>query len=434
MFIGYLNTRKELEYECLIDTQCGNWLVLITYSSVVFIKNISLNGKSKAKRLLIHGMLLFQLGQPLIPCAAAVMLPLPSAIKRLSPMEQDRIVSNKNCYPQIATIPASKVEKIRLTNDQIKQFKNFAFQLNNGSIKMEEAILQLRGGDGLTDVAVIIAFVIFTNWYDSLFGTQAFQANLLPLPHQSPLDWLSGKYDSRNVGPSDSRPTTYLEMEKPVSMPQQEYSDITKSKRRQLPDPIGRDRSINVNGYPRLDLRFNQVEFKAPKHGKDHGLPVGSNGKTPKTESNAIALRNSLVEMPNRENIVWYIDGQYQGGTARGCDCVNLFDPDTNLIAVYEKQPDGSYLFLTTCTLTDRESDHLKSTNGNFVTEKILGSQDLKNQGKNLFLENPEEDSELSKYNIAVEEQVFWTQRENFVLIMKNFLDNILDFDELKRD
>ena len=79
--------------------------------------------------------------------------------------------------------------------------------------------------------------------------------------------------------------------------------------------------------------------------------------------------------MPNRQNIVWYTDGQYQGGTPRGCDCVNLFDPDTNLIAVYQKQPDGSNLFLTTCTLTDRESGHLKSTNGNFVTEKILDQQ-----------------------------------------------------------
>ena len=62
----------------------------------------------------------------------------------------------------------------------------------------------------------------------------------------------------------------------------------------------------------------------------------------------------------------------------------------------------------------------------------VIRSQDLKNQGKNLFLENPEENSELSKYNIGVEEQVFWTHRENFVLIIKNFLDNILDFDEFE--
>ena len=64
--------------------------------------------------------------------------------------------------------------------------------------------------------------------------------------------------------------------------------------------------------------------------------------------------------------------------------------------------------------------------------ELVIRSQNLKNQGKNLFLENPEEDYELSKYNIGVEEQVFWTHREKFVLIMENFLDNILDFDEFE--
>ena len=88
-----------------------------------------------------------------------------------------------------------------------------------------------------------------------------------------------------------SRPTTYLEMEKPASMSQQEHSGMTKSEKRQLPDPIVRDRSINVDGYQRLDLRFNQVEFKMPKHSKDHNLPIDNTGKTPKTEANAIALR-----------------------------------------------------------------------------------------------------------------------------------------------
>ena len=114
---------------------------------------------------------------------------------------------------------------------------------------------------------------------------------------------------------------------------------------------------------------------------KDHGLPVDNNGKTPKTELNAIALADSIIDMPNRENIVWYTDGPYQGGTASGCDCVNLFDPDPNVIAVYQKQPDGSNLFLTTCALTDRESDHLKSTNGNFVTEEILDQQNWVSEG-----------------------------------------------------
>ena len=186
----------------------------------------------------------------------------------------------------------------------------------NGSLNLEETILELRAG-GFYDWATL-AFIIFMF---SLQQGNSFQS--IPLPHMDSMGWLSGKYDSRNAGPSPSRPTTYLKMEKPAFMPQQEYSALTKSERRQLPDPRGRDRFIDVDGYPRLDMRFNQIEFK-----------------TPKIEANAIDLRDSLLDMPNRENIVWYTDGQYQRGTKRGCDCVNLFDPDTNVIAVYQKQPD----------------------------------------------------------------------------------------------
>ena len=141
-------------------------------------------------------MFIFQLGQPLVPYATAVVMPLPPvAIHRLSPIEESRIRTNKN-YPQIADIPASKVDKIKLTNEQIK---NLALQLNSGSITMEEAVLQIRGGGhDMTDVLAVIAFIIFINWYDSLFGGKAFQAN--PLPHQDPFGWLSGKYDSKNAG------------------------------------------------------------------------------------------------------------------------------------------------------------------------------------------------------------------------------------------
>ena len=78
--------------------------------------------------------------------------------------------------------------------------------------------------------------------------------------------------------------------------------------------------------------------------------------------------------MPNNQDIVWYTDGQYQGGTQRGCDSVNLFDPDTNVIAVYQKQPDGSRLFLTTCKLVPAEINHLQDSNGNFLTENNIGN------------------------------------------------------------
>ena len=86
-------------------------------------------------------------------------------------------------------------------------------------------------------------------------------------------------------------------------------------------------------------------------------------------------LLNFLIVIIDLIVIIWYTDGQYQGGTPSGCASVNLFDPDTNLIAVYQKQPDGSNLFLTTCKLTQMEGDHLKATNGNFVTERILKEQ-----------------------------------------------------------
>ena len=134
----------------------------------LFVRKLPSNSKRKAKRLFVYGMFLFQLGQPLVPCAAAVVMPLPPiAIHRLSSIEQDRILSNKNSYPQIAHILEEKVDKIRLTNDQIKQFNNLALQLNSGSITMEEAILQLIGGDVLSYVVTVILFVTFINWYDS---------------------------------------------------------------------------------------------------------------------------------------------------------------------------------------------------------------------------------------------------------------------------
>ena len=51
---------------------------------------------------------------------------------------------------------------------------------------------------------------------------------------------------------------------------------------------------------------------------------------------------------------------------------------------------------------------------------------------ENQMIKNQEEYSELLDSNIAVEEQVFWTHRGEFFLVMKNFLDNITNFDEFE--
>jgi hypothetical protein len=130
MYINFINDRKELGYEVLVDINCGIKLVLITDSAVQLIKNFPLNGKRKVKRMFLYVLFLFNLGQPLAPYAAAVVIPLPpTPIHRLYSTwnEGNKISTNKN-YPQLASIPPTKVDKIRLTNEQIN---NLALQLNS---------------------------------------------------------------------------------------------------------------------------------------------------------------------------------------------------------------------------------------------------------------------------------------------------------------
>ena len=59
--------------------------------------------------------------------------------------------------------------------------------------------------------------------------------------------------------------------------------------------------------------------------------------------------------------------------------------------------------------------------------ELLKRSQDLKNQRKNLFIENQEEDLELSKYNTIVAEYIFWQDRDRVALLMEDFLNKKID-------
>jgi len=162
----------------------------------LFLRELLSNSKRQAKKLCLYIVFIFAISQPLASCTA-LRLPLLAVIHRLLPIEESQTKTNKN-YPQIAVIPASKVDKIRLTNKQIKQFNSLALQLSSGSITMEEAILQLRGADRLTDIVGVIAFVIFVNCYNSFFSVEAFHAN--PLQHKDPFGWFSAKYESKNTG------------------------------------------------------------------------------------------------------------------------------------------------------------------------------------------------------------------------------------------
>ena len=145
--------------------------------------------KGKAKKLFVHGLFIFKLGQLLTPCVNVMRMPLPQAI---SFIEKNVRLTSKKSSQKIASIAVSKIDKVKLIkNGQIGQFNNFAIQIKNNSLTMDEAILQIRGGDGISDIVVVLAFVIFVNWYDFFFGVEGFQSN--PLPHHDPIGLWQGK-------------------------------------------------------------------------------------------------------------------------------------------------------------------------------------------------------------------------------------------------
>ena len=49
----------------------------------LFVRNLTSNSKLKAKKLFLHGMVLFELGQALVPCTAAVVMPIPPVLLQL---------------------------------------------------------------------------------------------------------------------------------------------------------------------------------------------------------------------------------------------------------------------------------------------------------------------------------------------------------------
>ena len=93
-----------------------------------------------------------------------------------------------------------------------------------------------------------------------------------------------------NYFSKSSQPGASLQMERPSAMPHQDFTALTKEQRRNLPDP--RDGFIDVEGHPKLTVRYGQVEFKTADHGKVPGLPVNEKVKTPKMEAKFLSNKN----------------------------------------------------------------------------------------------------------------------------------------------
>jgi hypothetical protein len=57
-----------------------------------------------------------------------------------------------------------------------------------------------------------------------------------------------------------------------------------------------------------------------------------------------------------------------------------------------------------------------------------------KKQNKNLQIEDPDADAELTQYQIYLQDHIFWSNRKKFVLLMKYFVDNSLELEQFEID
>ena len=121
------------------------------------LKSLSSNSKLKVQKVLANGMLVFQLSQPLL---YTVVVPLPPSLERLSPIEQDKILSDKSSSPQIAPFIKPKIHKTILTDKRIEDLNIIVNKLENGSITLDEAILKLRAGANLSPLTKMLFRIV----------------------------------------------------------------------------------------------------------------------------------------------------------------------------------------------------------------------------------------------------------------------------------
>lgn len=76
----------------------------------LFFKILPSESNRQVRKLGLYVAFIFTIGQPLVPCAAAVMLPLP--INRGFAIEEQSILRNQNVYPQIVSMPQQEYSGI----------------------------------------------------------------------------------------------------------------------------------------------------------------------------------------------------------------------------------------------------------------------------------------------------------------------------------
>ena len=373
------------------------------------VRNVRVKVITKLKRGSAYIVFVYTLSSPLAPLCQVV-LPLigvSPSIEKVRAIKKEQFFRDLDIG--ILNIPESKSFKVEFSQvslEQRKQLEILAFQLQEGSISVDEAILKIRGGDfnesakqvlGCLVAVFIISGAIktprvqeFLHKLKELFGTEAWASNSTPERNPYRLggganwkggpDWGGRSFgDPKGTSRSPSYPSQYPSkysstklavMEKPSTMDQAAYAPLPTAGKSQLNDPKGRDRFIKRSGKPELDVLYNRVYFKCSDHGKLFNLPVNDKGKTPRSEQNVEIMRDCLVDMGMHEGskVQWFENGGYQTNTPRGCEAINLYDFENDIIAVYRKREDGRNVLETTVKPTAKERQHFFASNGHFVT------------------------------------------------------------------
>jgi hypothetical protein len=155
-------------------------------------------------------MFLFVLGSTTMGGVLApnlsVMLPAPTPISIIHFPTRESMNTKTRHIPIIVPMIPNRPNKILLTDKQIDEFYQICSKVQDGSISMKEAILQLRGGGRLKYIlmASYLAYYLYQYQYPSVEGFQPIRP-----PH---LEWMpegapkrppyAGGYGSSNSGSS----------------------------------------------------------------------------------------------------------------------------------------------------------------------------------------------------------------------------------------
>nr|YP_010472364.1 hypothetical protein N4L43_pgp145 [Pleurosigma intermedium]UVG41975.1 hypothetical protein [Pleurosigma intermedium] len=351
MYINYVNDRKSLGYKCLVDTKCGNRLVLITDSSVVFVKNVTLNGKRKIFVIIVGMIIIFSD----VKSANAIGMspPLqPRVVRIMSNQNTNRLIQPSKVKLDLEIKPKIIMPSL---SKNVKTLPTYIYLMDDKFLRRPEIssiILEMRGGSWS---AALIGNTIFVA---VLYGIWLLASGSEGFVQQPNPGWGLGNnlYEPPGlVRPADCETQLY------AGSPQQSLK--TEASRNQ-PNP--KDRWILVESRPELIMRRGQAQFKTKDHGALAGLPyqIKKNGgtSTARTEENIDRFMDVVEEIIENPNSIWFEDGTYQAGTNREVKSINIYNEEENRIAIF-KRSTGE--FMTFCEPNDDEREDLLET-GNF--------------------------------------------------------------------